>query len=82
MDSKIWVCGWLHPGLLVQESGAELRRQDGAFSTDVPPQIHDGMEALVPSAAERAGSADSSQRSPSLRRTQPHSRFAASQGAA
>ena len=37
MDSKIWVCGWLHPGLLVQKSGAELRRQDGAFRTDVPP---------------------------------------------
>ena len=63
---------WLYPGL-GSKAGARLCKQDGDFRTDMfptlAPQIRDGTEALILSAAQSAYSAASSQPSPSLRRT-------------
>lgn len=73
MDSRIWVSS---------KAGARLCKPDGDCRTDMFPtlafQTRDGTEALILSAAESACSADSSQLSPSLRRTWPHSRLASS----
>lgn len=81
MDSRIWVWGWLCPGLS-SKAGARLCKQYGDFRTDMfptlAPQVRDGPEALILSAAQSACSADSSQPSPSLRRTWPHSQLASS----
>lgn len=84
MDSRIWVWGWLYPGLS-SKAGAKYK-QDGTFRTvmfpTMAPQIHDGTGALILSVAESACSADSSQLSPSLRRTWPHPWLVSSQGTA